>query len=55
MPFVAILQSDFADTARDRVVAPLASSAAMPTLAGRLIPIVKVANRRPICGRSSPA
>jgi toxin CcdB len=45
MPFVAILQSDLADTGRERVVAPLASSTAMPTLAGRLIPIVKVANQ----------
>lgn len=43
LPFVAILQSDLADTGRDRVVAPLAPRAAMPTLAGRLIPIVKVA------------
>lgn len=42
MPFVAILQSDLAETGRDRVVAPLAPSAAMPTLAGRLIPVVQV-------------
>jgi toxin CcdB len=42
MPFVVILQSDLAETGRDRVVAPLAPSAAMPTLAGRLIPIVTV-------------
>lgn len=45
LPFVAILQSDLADTGRERVVAPLAPSAAMPALAGRLIPIVRVANR----------
>jgi toxin CcdB len=45
MPFVAILQSDLAETGRDRVVAPLASRAAMPTVAGRLIPIVEVANQ----------
>jgi toxin CcdB len=45
LPFVAILQSDLAETGRDRVVAPLAPSAALPTLAGRLIPIVKVENR----------
>ena len=45
MPFVAILQSDLADTGRERVVAPLASNAAMPTLAARLIPMVKVANQ----------
>jgi hypothetical protein len=42
MPFVAILQPDLAETGRDRVVAPLAPSAAMPTLAGRLIPVVQV-------------
>lgn len=43
LPFVAVLQSDLADTGHDRVVAPLAPHAAMPTLAGRLIPIVTVA------------
>jgi toxin CcdB len=41
-PFVMILQSDFAETGRERVVAPLAPSAAVPRLAGRLIPIVTV-------------
>ena len=45
LPFVAVLRSDFADTGRERVVAPLAPSAAMPQLAGRLIPIVTVENR----------
>jgi toxin CcdB len=45
LPFVAILQSDLAETGRDRVVAPLAPRAAMPTLAGRLIPIVMVENQ----------
>ena len=45
MPFVAILQSDLAGTGRDRVVAPLAPRAAMPSLAGRLIPIVQVENQ----------
>ena len=45
LPFVAILQSDLAETGRDRVVAPLAPRAAMPTLAGRLIPIVTVENQ----------
>ncbi len=45
MPFVAILQSDLAETGSDRVVAPLAPTAAMPLLAGRLIPIVDVENR----------
>jgi toxin CcdB len=44
LPFVAILQSDFADTGRERVVAPLAPRAALPTLAGRLIPTVAVEN-----------
>jgi CcdB protein len=39
---VAILQSDLAETGRDLVVAPLAPTAAMPPLAGRLIPIVNV-------------
>lgn len=43
LPSVAILQSDLADTGRDRVVAPLAPRAAMPTLAGRLIPVVHIA------------
>ena len=42
LPLVAILQSDLAETARERVVAPLAPKAAIPKLAGRLIPIVKV-------------
>jgi toxin CcdB len=42
LPFVTILQSDLAETGRDRVVAPLAPTATMPPLAGRLIPIVKV-------------
>ena len=42
-PFVAVLQSDLAETGRERVVAPLAPSAALQTLAGRLIPIVTVA------------
>jgi hypothetical protein len=68
MPFVAILQSDLAETSRDRAVAPLAPRAAIPTVAGPLIPIVEVANqdyallvprsppcRGPICGRPSPA
>jgi toxin CcdB len=40
LPFVMILQSDLAETGRERVVAPLAPSTAMPPLAGRLIPIV---------------
>lgn len=40
-PFVAILQSDLADTG-DRIVAPLVPSARIPGVAGRLMPIVKV-------------
>ena len=40
LPFVMILQSDLIETGRDRVVAPLAPSAAMPPLAGRLLPVV---------------
>ncbi len=42
-PFVAILQSDLADTGSDRIVAPLVPSARIPGVAGRLMPIVKVA------------
>jgi CcdB protein len=45
LPFVAILQSDLAETGRERVVAPLAPRDAMPPLAGRLIPIVTVDDR----------
>jgi toxin CcdB len=41
-PFVMVLQSDWAETGRDRIVAPLAPKAAMPPLAGRLIPVVMV-------------
>lgn len=41
-PFVAILQSDLADTGSDRIVAPLVPSARIPGVVGRLIPIVKV-------------
>jgi toxin CcdB len=40
LPFVMILQSDLIETGRDRVVAPLAPSANMPPLAGRLIPVI---------------
>ena len=39
------MQSDLAETDRERVIAPLAPSAAIPHLAGRLIPIVQVENR----------
>ncbi len=42
LPFVMILQSDLADTAHERVVAPLAPRAAMPPFAGQLLPVVTV-------------
>lgn len=42
MPFVAILQSDLAETGRDRIVAPLAPKMALPGLSGRLVPIVTI-------------
>jgi hypothetical protein len=45
LPFVAILQSDLVETGRDRVVVPLAPRTAMPTVAGRLIPVVKLENQ----------
>jgi toxin CcdB len=41
-PFVAILQSEFADTGRDRIVAPLVPRNRMSATVGRLTPIVKV-------------
>jgi toxin CcdB len=41
-PFVAILQSDLADTGSDRIVAPLVPSAQIANVVGRLMPIVKV-------------
>ena len=43
-PFVAILQSELADTGRDRIVAPLVPRARMAGTVGRLTPVVKVAN-----------
>ena len=43
-PFVAILQSEVANTGRDRIVAPLVPRKRMPTVAGRLTPVVKVAD-----------
>lgn len=43
LPFVMILQSDLAETGRERVVAPLAPHAAMPPFAGRLVPVLEVA------------
>jgi len=41
-PFVAILQSDLADTGTDRIVAPLAPAARISGTVGRLMPTVKV-------------
>jgi toxin CcdB len=41
-PFVTILQSELADTGRDRIVAPLAERVRMPGVSGRLTPIVKI-------------
>jgi toxin CcdB len=41
-PFVTILQSELADTGRDRMVAPLVDRARMPGVSGRLTPVVKV-------------
>jgi toxin CcdB len=41
-PFIAILQSDLADTGSDRIVAPLVPGAHIPGVVGRLMPIVKV-------------
>jgi toxin CcdB len=41
-PFVTILQSELADTGRDRIVAPLVARTRMPRVSGRLTPIVKV-------------
>ncbi|HLS82964.1 MAG TPA: CcdB family protein [Steroidobacter sp.] len=41
-PYVAILQSDVAETGSDRIVAPLARRADLSGTAGRLTPHVKV-------------
>ncbi len=43
-PFVAVLQSDVAQSGRERVVAPLAPKTRIPGTAGRLTPHVRVAN-----------
>ncbi len=43
-PFVAILQSEIADTGRDRIVAPLVPRTRMSGTVGRLTPLVKVAD-----------
>ena len=39
-PFVVSLQSDLTSDARDQLVAPLVPHASIPTIAGRLAPIV---------------
>jgi hypothetical protein len=41
-PYVAVLQSDLAETGRDRIVAPLAPKARLTGTAGRLTPHVRV-------------
>jgi len=41
-PFVAVLQSDVADTGRDRIVAPLAPGGRLAGTVGRLTPRVMV-------------
>jgi len=41
-PFVVVLQSDLAQSGRERVVAPAAPRSAFPDIAGRLIPIVQI-------------
>ena len=42
-PFVTVLQSELADTGRERIVAPLVVRTRMPgVVSGRLTPIVKV-------------
>ncbi len=42
-PFVAILQSEVANTGRDRIVAPLVPRKRMAKLTGRLTPVVSIA------------
>lgn len=42
-PFVAVLQSDLAETGRDRIVAPLVPRARLAGTTGRLTPHVKIA------------
>jgi toxin CcdB len=43
-PFVAVLQSELADTGRDRMVAPLVPRTRMTGTVGRLTPVVQVAS-----------
>jgi hypothetical protein len=42
-PFVAVLQSEVANSGRDRIVAPLVPRKRMAKLTGRLTPVVSVA------------
>lgn len=41
-PYVTVLQSDLAETGRERIVAPLAPRARLTATAGRLTPHVRV-------------
>lgn len=41
-PFVTVLQSDYADTGRDRIVAPLVPRTRLSGTVGRLTPHVRV-------------
>jgi toxin CcdB len=43
-PYVAVLQSDVADTGRERIVAPLVPKARLAGTVGRMTPHVRVAN-----------
>lgn len=43
-PYVAVLQSDLAETGGERIVAPLAPKARLTGTAGRLTPHVRVSN-----------
>ncbi len=43
-PYVAVLQSDLAETGRERIVAPLAPKARLTGTVGRLTPHVRVSN-----------
>jgi toxin CcdB len=43
-PYVAVLQSDLAETGRERIVAPLAPRARLTGTSGRLMPHVRVAD-----------
>jgi toxin CcdB len=43
-PYVVVLQSDLAETGRERIVAPLAPKARLTGTAGRLTPHVRVSD-----------